>query len=173
MLIIITGNGKGKTTSAVGQTIRAVGQGSKVYFTQFIKSDSYPSGEDKVLRSMSPKVRFEKGGRGFVGIMGDKLPRAVHVAAAKKCLQRARAAARSGKYGLVVLDEVNVALALKLLTLKSVAAFLADVPPGTDIILTGRGAHPSLIRKADLVTECNEVKHPYQKKVAARKGLEY
>ncbi len=173
MLLVITGNGKGKTTSAIGQTIRALGQGRKVFFAQFIKSDVYPAGEDKMLRAMAPQVVFIKGGRGFVGILGDKLPRSAHRAAARKTLALARRAIRSKKYGLVVLDEVNVAIALKLIKTRDVVQLIREVAPGADLMLTGRMAPKLFLRMADIVSEVNEVKHPYQKKVAARKGVEY
>lgn len=173
MLIVITGNGKGKTTSAIGQTIRALGQGKKVFFAQFIKSDGYPSGEDKMLRGLAPRVKFVKGGKGFVGILGDKLPRSVHIAAARKTLAAGLAAVKSGRYDLIIMDEANVALSLKLITLKDLVALVRATPKDKDLILTGRGAHSQIIKMASLVTECTEIKHPYYQKVAARKGLEY
>jgi cob(I)alamin adenosyltransferase len=172
--MVITGNGKGKTTAAIGQTIRALGGGKKVFFAQFIKSDGYPSGEDEVLRhAFGDRVVFLKGGRGFVGILGDKLPFAEHREAAQKTLAAAKEAAASGVYDLVILDEVNVAMALKLIDRAEVEEVIDLVPEGRDIVLTGRAADTAILKRAALVTECVEIKHPYQEQVKAKKGIEY
>ena len=173
MLIVATGNGKGKTTAAVGQAVRALGRGRKVFFAQFVKSDGYPSGEDEVLRGLAPGITFLKGGKGFVGILGDKLPIEEHRGAAAKTLGAALEAARSGQYGLIVLDEANVAVALDLVPLKALLDFLAAVPSECDVMLTGRMADPEILRRADFVTECVEVKHPFHDKVPAKKGVDY
>jgi len=176
MLIVATGNGKGKTTAAIGQAIRALGHGKRVFFAQFIKCDGYPSGEDGILRNFGDdRLTFIKGGKGFVGILGDKLPFAEHRAAAKKLLAQAEEAARTEHYDLLILDEINVALALKLLTSAEVTAFLDAVPATCDVVFTGRGAAQDIIARADFVTECTEVKHPFHNKipVAAKKGIEY
>lgn len=172
MILLITGGGKGKTTSAIGQAIRALGRGRQVFFAQFIKSDGYPSGEDKMLREM-PGVTFLKGGKGFVGILGDKLPFEEHRAAALDTLSQAREASASGKYGLIVLDEANVAVSLKLISEDELVDFADKLPAECDLVLTGRGATPRLIERADIVTLCEEVKHPYQQDVKAKKGIEY
>ena len=173
MLIVATGNGKGKTTAAIGQAVRALGHGKRVFFAQFIKCEGYPSGEDEVLRNFGDSITFLKGGKGFVGILGDKLPLSAHQEAARKTLALARTAATSGHYELVVLDELNVALFLHLLELKNILDFLEAVPENCDIVMTGRDADPKIIDRADFVTECREVKHPYHKNVAAKKGIEY
>lgn len=173
MLIVITGDGKGKTTAAIGQAIRALGQGQKVFMAQFIKSESYPSGEDAILKAFRPRVKFLKGGKGFVGILGDKLPFAEHRAAAKKTFAEFTRALRARAYGLYILDELNVALKLKLISLGDIVPVLRGIPEDVNVIVTGRGIHPLIAQMADLVTECKEVKHPFRQKVAARKGLEY
>ena len=174
MLIVITGDGKGKTTAAIGQSVRALGGGKRVFFAQFIKSDGYPSGEDAMLRALGEdRLVFLKGGKGFVGILGDKLPFSEHCEAAEKTLLAAREAVRSGLYDLVVLDEINVALYLKLVSLESVMEVLDMVAPSRDIVLTGRHADPKICVRADIVTECMEIKHPFQNDVAAKKGIEY
>ncbi len=177
MLMVFTGNGKGKTTAAIGQAIRALGQGKRVFMIQFIKSTGYPSGEDEVLPELfsraGGRMHFEKGGLGFVGILGDKLPFEDHKAAARSTLLKAREAARSGDYDLVILDEVNVALGLKLIDLDDVLELLGVVPPSVDIIFTGRNAPSEILSRADLATRCEELSHPYQNKVPARKGVEY
>jgi cob(I)alamin adenosyltransferase len=173
MIIVATGDGKGKTTAAIGQAVRALGHGKRVFFAQFIKCDNYPSGEDNILRGFEGRLTFVKGGKGFVGICGDKLPIAEHRAAARKTFALAEEAARSGNYDMIVLDEVNVAVALKLIAPGEVLEFLDSIPPSCDVVLTGRNADPRVIRKADFVTECVLIKHPYHKKVAARKGIEF
>jgi cob(I)alamin adenosyltransferase len=173
MFILATGDGKGKTTAAIGQAIRALGRGRRVFFAQFIKCEGYPSGEDDVLRGFGERLIFIKGGKGFVGILGDDLPREEHAAAARETLRLAKEAAASGEYGLAVLDEANVAQALGLITLEALLEVVDSAAPDCDVVITGRGADPKLIERADMVTECVEVKHPFRQKVAARKGLEY
>lgn len=173
MILIFTGNGKGKTTSAIGQAVRVIGQGGRVAILQFIKSKKWPSGEDSALLTFGRKLKFFKGGKGFVGIMGDKLPFSVHKRAAKETLRKARKIILSRKYNLVVLDEINVALALGLLQLNDVLKLIKRLPKEMDLILTGRGAPESLIKKADLVTDFKEIKHPFSKGVWGKKGREY
>lgn len=173
MVILATGDGKGKTTAAIGQAIRALGRGRKVFFAQFIKSEGYPSGEDDILRGFGERLTFVKGGKGFVGILGDSLPREEHAAAAKETLALAKEAAVGGQYGLVVMDEANVALALELISLEALMDVLDSAAADCDIVVTGRGAHAELISRADMVTECVEVKHPFHDKIPARKGVEY
>ncbi len=174
VLIVATGNGKGKTTAAIGQAVRAMGHGRRVFFAQFIKSDGFPSGEDRLLRTaFGDQLTFLKGGRGFVGICGDTLPFAEHRAAALATLDAVREAVASGSYGLLVLDEANVAMALKLIAREEMDDFLAAVPVECDVVITGRGADESIISRADFVTECVEVKHPFHSKVPAKKGIEY
>ena len=181
MIFVFTGNGKGKTTAAIGQAVRAIGQGKKALMVQFIKSPKWPSGEEKVIQELSPRFKLVKGGEGFVGMLGDKLPREVHRRAARKTLSIAKKELASGKFDLIILDEIIVALSLKLIPLKEILDLCKKTPNKIDLVLTGRGAPKSLIRAADLVTEFKEVKHyfarnklaHYQKKVLAEKGREY
>lgn len=173
MVFVFTGNGKGKTTSALGQALRVVGQGGKALVIQFIKSRSWPTGEEEALKVFGSKLRLIKGGRGFVGIMGDKLPFLVHKKAARETLKRAKKEILSKKYNLVVLDEINVALSLKLLSLAEVLKLVKSAPKGLDLILTGRGASKELVKIADIVTNFQEVKHLFQKGVWGKKGVEY
>ncbi len=173
MVLLFTGEGKGKTTSALGQALRVVGQGGRAIVIQFIKSKSWPTGEGEALKVFGSKLRLIKGGRGFVGIMGDKLPFLVHKKAAGETLKRAKKEIFSKKYNLVVLDEINVALSLKLLSLAEVLKLVKSAPKGLDLILTGRGAPRELVKIADICTNFQEVKHPFQKGVWAKKGIEY
>jgi cob(I)alamin adenosyltransferase len=175
MLIVFTGNGKGKTTAAIGQAIRALGSGKRVFVIEFIKCKKSPSGEDGVLSAFEPRLHFEKCGLGFVGILGDKLPFAKHRAAAHRALAKAQGAMLSGNYDLLVLDEVNVALDLKLVDLEEVVAFLEAVPANVDLLFTGRHAHSEILARADLITNYEDVWHPFrtQAQVPARRGIEY
>ncbi|HVN26335.1 MAG TPA: cob(I)yrinic acid a,c-diamide adenosyltransferase [Candidatus Paceibacterota bacterium] len=179
MLIVFTGNGKGKTTAAIGQAIRAMGAGKRVFMIQFIKGKDYASGEDCVLNAFEPRLHFEKAGLGFVGILGDMRPLAKHRVAAREALRKAREAALSGGYDLVILDEVNVALDLKLIDLASVLGFLDAVPPSVDVIFTGRHAHSEILARADLITHYEDIWHPYHadvltgRRAHAKRGIEF
>lgn len=178
MLIILTGNGKGKTTSALGQALRAVGDGKKVIMYQFIKApkskrNPWTTGEDFSWKLLAPKFKLVKGGKGFVGILGDSLPRSTHKKAAYETWEKGKRAIKSGKYDMVIFDELNVALKLKLLPLKDIMPTLRKYKEKTDIMITGRGASPQLIKLADLVSEVKEIKHPYNKGAKSKKGIEY
>ena len=172
MLIVVTGNGKGKTTSALGQALRVVGEGGKAVMYQFIKGP-WKSGEDESSKILHPYFEIIKGGKGFVGILGDPYPRSVHIEAAGATWIQATQAIESKKYQLVILDELNVALKLKLLKLTPVYNFLKKNRARFNIMVTGRDAHSRLINLADLVSEVKEVKHPFNKGIGARKGVEY
>ncbi len=173
MIIVFTGPGKGKTTTALGQGLRAMGQGKRVICYQFIKSKDYKTGEEETIKTFGDKFKLIKGGRGFVGILGDKLPRKVHEEAALSTLNEVQKAIASSKWDVVILDEVNVATSLKLINPSNVVKIIKQAPPEKIIILTGRGAPKIFIRHADLCTYFIEVKHPFKKGVKARKGVEY
>ena len=173
MLYIFTGNGKGKTTAALGQAMRAVGEGKKVLMVQFIKGP-WKSGEDFLARGLEPHFTLVKMGKGFVGIMGDTLPREEHEKAAQEAIAFAQKEAESGNWDIVILDEVNNALHLNLIVKEDVLDFLDAAGDKTEhIILTGRDAPQELIDRADLVTEMRDIKHPYRKGVKGKRGLEY
>jgi len=167
-VIVHTGNGKGKTTAALGIVLRASGYGHKVLIVQFIKG-SWHYGEIDALARFD-NVELMRVGKGFVGILGDKLPLADHQAAARAGLEQARAKIMTGDYNLVVLDEINNAVYMDLVPLEDVLGLVANRPPATSVILTGRNAHPRLIALADHVTEMRDVKHPAG---AFRKGIGY
>ena len=122
-----------------------------------------------------PKVNIEikTFGEGYVGIRGDKKPREVHSQAARKAFVYAQEVIKSKKYFLIILDEINIALNLKLLKIDDVLKFLKSKPENLHIVLTGRGAPKKIIQEADLVTEMKEIKHPYQKGILAQKGIEF
>jgi cob(I)alamin adenosyltransferase len=157
-VIVNTGNGKGKTTAALGVVVRASGYGHKVLIVQFIKG-SWHYGEMDAL-SRFDNVELMRVGKGFVGILDDKLPFSEHQAAAREGLGQARQRIMSGEYNLVVLDEINNAIHMGLLELDDVISLVESRPSQTSIILTGRNAHPRIIALADLVTEMCDIKHP-------------
>jgi len=142
---------------------------------QFIKGP-WISGEDKFLKKYPQfKGTFEihKGGKGFVGILGDTLPRSVHREAAEKTLEASAKAIKSQKWDLVILDEVNVAVSLKLVKAKDVLEAVKDLPMHRFVILSGRNAPKSFLKRADLATEMREIKHPYTKGELALRGVEF
>lgn len=168
MIIVFTGNGKGKTTAALGQAIRALGEKKKAIMLQFIKGP-WISGEDKFFAKNS-LFKIIKGGKGFVGIMNDRLPRSIHKKAAEKTLNFTEKIIKSKKYDLVILDEINVAISLKLINKNKVLKILKNLPPEIDLILTGRNAPKEFIKLADIATEMKEIKY---KKREAKTGIEY
>ncbi len=172
MLIVITGNGKGKTTSALGQALRSIGDGRKVLMIQFIKGP-WRSGEDDSHKLLAPNFKIVKTGLGFVGILGDTLPREDHINAAKKGLERAHEEIKTGDWHMLILDEVHNAIQLGLLSVGEVMGVVDILPEGMDLILTGRDAHQDFIEKADIVSEVKEIKHIYNQGTKGKKGLEW
>jgi len=144
-----------------------------VLMVQFIKNKEYSSGEDEAVKKLGNNFTFRKMGIGFVGILGDKKPFSAHQKAAEKALAFVRKAIAGGKYDMIVLDEINVAVDLKLLKANDVLKILKQTPKEIIFIFTGRDASKSFIKKADLVTEMREVKHPFNKKKRACLGVEF
>ena len=169
MIFVYTGDGKGKTTAAIGQAIRAIGYGKKVLTVQFIKSPKWPSGEEKMALNFRPFFKIKKFGEGFVLPKSDLRK---HKAAAENGWLYAKKAIESGKWDLIILDEINVAVDLQLLKISSIINFLKK-NKDSFIILTGRNAPKEFIEIADLATEMKEVRHSYQKGILAKKGVEY
>lgn len=175
MLYIFTGNGKGKTTAALGAAMRAVGEGKKVLMVQFIKGP-WKSGEDEAYKKLAPDFKLVKMGKGFVGILGDKLPREEHEKAAEEALKYAQQEAESKNWDILILDEINNAVSLNLISVQKVLDFLELVAsryPLVTIILTGRDAPIEFIDRADLVTEMKDIKHPFYEGIKGKRGLEY
>lgn len=170
LIIVHTGNGKGKTTAALGMALRAWGHGFRVLVLQFIKGGS-TYGELAANRLGSNFV-IRQMGEGFVsGSNDDQL--AEHRAAAHQALAMAKEEIASGQWDTIVLDEVNYAVHFGLVSIEDVLSLLANKPPELHIVLTGRNAASALIDRADLVTEMKEVKHPFHKGVGAQKGIEF
>jgi cob(I)alamin adenosyltransferase len=169
LIQVFTGNGKGKTSAALGSVLRAAGHGLKVFIVFFMKGN-YPYGEFSSLPRL-PGVEVASFGLRCLVDPNNVNPEEIEQA--KLALKTAREAMLSGKYDMVVLDEVNVAVYFKLITLDDVIKLIEAKPPGVELILTGRYAEAAVIERADLVTEMVKVKHPYDRGVKARKGIEY
>lgn len=173
MLIIFTGNGKGKTTAALGQSLRAAGRGKRVLVVQFIKGP-WKSGEDISCRLLAPNMKIVKAGKGFVGIGGDRLPREAHMRAARYGLAYARRQAMARKWDIIVLDEIWNALSLGLVSPNELRRLISSIKSRVEhVIMTGRDCPPEFMDEADLVTEMRDIKHPFAAGVAGTKGLEY
>ncbi len=166
---IFTGDGKGKTSAALGVVLRALGHGLRVCIVAFMKGD-YPYGEWEVLSKL-PNVKIARFG--FRAFTDPAKVRPEEIEQAKKALAVAREAMLSGEYDLVVLDEVNIAAAWKLVRVDEVVRLVQDKPPNVELILTGRHADTKLVQLADLVTECLKIKNPYDKGIMARRGIDY
>ena len=172
LVVVITGDGKGKTTSAMGMALRAVGHGMKVCVIQFMKGDLY-SGEWDGVKHLQGLVELTATGKGFCGIMGNKVPFAEHRQSAQDALRLARARITGGEFGLMVLDEIHNALKLRLLDLEQVLDLLDQRPPLMHLVLTGRDAHPDVIERADTVSAIREIKHAYRQDIEPQPGVDY
>jgi cob(I)alamin adenosyltransferase len=171
LLMVITGNGKGKTTAAFGQALRVIGHGTKVLVIQFMKgSQNY--GEFQVARRcLADLLTVEQYGRDEFVNKADPLP--IDVELAHKGLARAREALAAGEFGLIILDEINVALDFGLVRWEEVEAALGGRNPSLDVLLTGRYAPPELVRLADQVSEVLDIKHHFAAGVPAQEGIEF
>jgi cob(I)alamin adenosyltransferase len=172
LVVVLTGNGKGKTTSALGMTLRAAGHGMKVCIVHFMKGDMY-AGELDGIKRLAPNVEIHLTGKGFCGIQGNPYPYKEHRANAQDAVRIAREKIASGAYDLVVLDEVNNALKLRLVDLTQVMELVDAKPPLMHLVLTGRDAHPDVIERADTVTEMREIKHAFRKDIEPQKGIDF
>ena len=169
LIQVFTGNGKGKTSAALGSILRATGHGLKVFIVFFMKG-KYPYGEFSSLPKL-PNV--EVASFGLRCLIDPDNINPEEIEQAEQALKTARQAMLSGKYDMVVLDEVNVAVYFKLIRPDDVIELIEEKPPDVELILTGRYAETAFIERADLVTEMVKIKHPYDKGVKARKGIEY
>lgn len=168
MIHIYTGNGKGKTTAAIGLAIRAAGAGKRIFFGQFVKDMAY--NEVALIRRQIPQIEHELFGRGcFFG----REPLPEDHEAAKNGLEKLKRVALSGEYQLIIMDELNIAIKYNLLTVEEILAFLDLVPTDTEVVITGRYARQELIDRADLVTEMKEIKHYFKEGLTSREGIEY
>ncbi|OGF01532.1 MAG: cob(I)yrinic acid a,c-diamide adenosyltransferase [Candidatus Edwardsbacteria bacterium RIFOXYD12_FULL_50_11] len=169
MIQVYTGNGKGKTTASLGLALRASGQKKKILMIQFMKG-KVNYGE---LRSAKKLPGFTIKQFGRPSFVDKKNPAPADIKGAGQALEFAQKSFASGKYDIIILDELNVALDFNLVSLKDVLDLIATKPEKVELIITGRYAHPKVIKLADLVSEVKEVKHYYMQGVPARKGIEF
>lgn len=169
LIQVYTGDGKGKTTAALGLALRAAGHGLRVEVVQFIKG--WPGYGELAGVGWLPTVAIQAFGRS--GWIDPAQPEPEDYERAAKALAYAREVITSGQADIVVLDEIDVALDYGLLDLEAVLALLDSKPATVELILTGRNAHPEIVKRADLVTEMRKVKHPYDRGIGGRKGIEY
>ena len=171
LIVVITGYGKGKTSSALGMALRACGHGLRTYIIQFMKGDLY-AGEWDGIKQLKG-VELIATGKGFCGIKGNPYPFEEHRANAQEAIRLVKEKIASGKFDILILDEINNALHLKLVDLEQVLEILRGKPPLMHLILTGRDAHPQVIELADTVSEVREIKHAYRKDIEPQPGIDY
>jgi cob(I)alamin adenosyltransferase len=172
LVVVITGNGKGKTSSAMGMVLRACGHELKTCIIQFMKGDLY-SGEWDGVKLLGDLVELHATGKGFCGLQGNPYSKDEHRANAQDAVALAHEKIASGKYDILVLDEINNALKIGLVDLEQVHALLDARPEKMHMILTGRNAHEEVIERADTVSEVNEIKHAYRKNIEPQPGIDY
>jgi cob(I)alamin adenosyltransferase len=169
LIIVNTGDGKGKTTAALGLAFRALGSGMKVFMVQFIKG-KWKTGEKKMADRLAPDIEILPLGDGFTW---DTKNPAQDIATTLKIWEVGKEAIASGRYDIVILDEINVVMKLGYLDPEPVVAFLKSRDPRQHVVLTGRGAPPAIIEAADLVSEVVAIKHPYRSGIKAQLGIEF
>lgn len=172
LVLVITGYGKGKTTTALGLALRACGHRMKVAIIQFMKGDLYTGEWDGVKRMDCP-IELIPTGKGFCGIQGNPYPFEEHRRNAQEAIQLAQQKIGSNEVDLLILDEINNALRLKLVDLEQVLEIIRRKPPLMHLVLTGRDAPPEVIGLADTVSEVREIKHAYQKGIEPQPGIDY
>lgn len=172
LIVIYTGKGKGKTTAALGMALRAIGHNYKICMIQFIKG-SWHYGEMSSSKRLEPEFELTAVGKGFVGILDDKTPKEVHQKIAKEAIEIAKEKITSEKYDIVILDEINYAVNLGLVDVKNVLDLIKIKPQKVTLVLTGNHVKQEVVDAADLVTEMKEIKHPFQRGIRAKKGVDF
>ncbi len=172
LVIVYTGNGKGKTTAALGMALRAVGHNYKVCMIQFIKG-SWHYGEMSSSKKLEPEFELIAVGKGFVGIIDDTSPHSEHEKSAREALRISKEKILSKKFDVVILDEINYAIDLNLIELNKVLDLIKLKPANVTLVLTGNHAKDEIIQSADLVTEMKEIKHPFKSGIKAKKGIDF
>lgn len=172
LIVVITGNGKGKTTSALGMALRSCGHGMKVCIIQFMKGDIY-AGEWDGVKKMDCDIELIATGKGFCGIQGNPYSKKEHRANALDAIDLAKEKIAMKSCDLLILDEINNALHLGLVDLEQVLDVLQNKPPQMHVICTGRDAHENIIEIADTVSEVREIKHAYRKDIEPQPGIDY
>ena len=171
LIIVHTGNGKGKTTAAIGMALRGSGHGLKTLMVQFIK-ETWKYGELNAIERLAPEFEIKPMGKGYKKLK-EHPPDPKDVLAAAEAWAYAKEKIFSKEYHMIILDEVNIAIFYHLIPVKDVLEVLKAKPDAIHLVLTGRNAHPDIIEFADLVTEMKVIKHPYNKGVKAQKGIEF
>jgi len=171
LVVVLTGQGKGKTTSALGMVLRAAGHGLRVCVVQFIKGSIY-SGELDGLRQLGPNVEHYLTGKGYYGKRGTA-SRSEHVRSAQSAIALARERMLSGQVDVLICDEINNALKLRLIDLGQVLDLIDSKPPDVHLVLTGRNAHPEVMERAHTVSEVRDVKHASWQGIEPQKGIDY
>ena len=189
LVICYIGAGKGKTTAAMGMAVRAAGDGKRVFILQFVKAGN--KSDDKIKEGewpISSEINFfdnvsyghnigaienEQVGLGFVGILGDKKEKDIHIRQALKGIERAREIITSGDYDLVILDEIISALEVGLIEERDIIDLIKLKAPLQHLVITGHNKYPKILKLCDLVTEMKMIKHPYYKGILAQKGIDY
>ena len=172
LIVLITGYGKGKTTTALGIAVRACGHNMRVCIIQFMKGDIY-AGEWDGVKKMGCEVELISTGKGFCGIQGNPYPYEEHRMNAQEAIQLTLQKMESGQYDILILDEINNALHLRFVDLEQVLEIIRRKPPLVHLVLTGRDAHPQVVELADTVSEIKEVKHAYRKGIEPQPGIDY
>jgi cob(I)alamin adenosyltransferase len=175
LVIINTGNGKGKTTAALGLVLRAVGHRMRIMIVQFIKGN-FRYGELRSIRRLAPNVELSPRGRGCITIVCGRPSKASeeeHRQAALEAFHYAKEVIQSNRYDIVVLDEITYLVNFGFLPVEQLLELIRTRPPHLHLVLTGRNAHPALVEASDLVTEMREVKHPHQQGVKMQRGIEF
>jgi len=172
LVVVITGNGKGKTTSALGIALRATGYQMKVCIIQFMKGDLY-SGEWDSVKRLDGLVELISTGKGFCCIEGSQVPYSEHRQSAQEAVALVMEKMDSNQFDILILDEINNALKLKLIDLDQVMEILRKRPLAMHLILTGRSAHPDVVHMADTVSEVMEIKHAFRKGIEPQPGIDY
>ena len=165
---VYTGPGKGKTTAAIGLGIRAAGAGMKVHMVQFMKGRRYSE-----IDTIEKIPNFSITQHGRDEFVSKEKTEQVDIDLAQKGFKYSKEIISSGKYDMIILDEINVAIDYNLIAIEELTKVIEEKPENLELVLTGRYAHPEIVRYADLVTEMLEIKHPYQQGIEARKGIDF
>lgn len=169
---VYTGHGKGKTSAALGLALRAISYKKKVLIVQFIKGP-WRSGELDVVDRLKPFLKIKALGQGFVKILGDTKSFSVHKNSAQKAITYSLKEMKSGRFDIIILDEIHVAIKERLVTVSQLVKFIKQKPVKVELVLTGRDASKKIIKLADYVSEIKAVKHPYDRGILARKTIDY
>jgi len=172
LIVVITGNGKGKTTTALGIAVRACGHNLRTSIIQFMKGDIY-AGEWDGIKKMNCQVELISTGKGFCGIQGNPYSYKEHRKNAQEAIQLAHEKMESGQLDILILDEINNALSLHLVDLEQVLEIIRGKPPRMHLVLTGRDVHPQVVELADTVSEIKEIKHAFRKGIDPQPGIDY